>query len=104
MINLLNNAVRYSADGGKIILSVFKDEGRVIFSVKDHGSGIEPQYLSRIFEKFVQVKSKNIESLNKGVGLGLAISKEFVNAHGGDIWVKSEIGKGSEFSFSIPVN
>lgn len=103
MINLLNNAVRYSADGGKIILSVRKDEGKVIFTVKDHGSGIEPQYLSRIFEKFVQVKSKNIESLNKGVGLGLAISKEFVNAHGGDIWVKSEIGKGSEFSFSIPV-
>lgn len=103
MINLLNNAVRYSADGGQIILKVHKDTGKVIFSVKDHGSGIEPQYLSRIFEKFVQVKSRNIESINKGVGLGLAISKEFVNAHGGDIWVKSEIGKGSEFSFSIPV-
>ncbi|MEO8514593.1 MAG: ATP-binding protein [Ignavibacteria bacterium] len=103
MINLLNNAVRYSIDGGKIILSVKKDEKKVIFSVKDFGAGIEPQYLSRIFEKFVQVKSKNIESLNKGVGLGLAISKEFVNAHGGDIWVKSEIGKGSEFSFSIPI-
>ncbi len=104
MINLLNNAVRYSADSGQIILKVRKDTGKVIFSVKDHGSGIEPQYLSRIFEKFVQVKSRNIESINKGVGLGLAISKEFVNAHGGDIWVKSEIGEGSEFSFSIPVN
>ncbi len=103
MINLLNNAVRYSTDGGQIILKVHKDTGKVIFSVKDHGSGIEPQYLSRIFEKFVQVKSRNIESINKGVGLGLAISKEFVNAHGGDIWVKSEIGKGSEFRFSIPV-
>jgi len=103
MINLLNNAVRYSNEGGKIILSVKNEEAKVIFSVKDFGSGIEPQYLSRIFEKFVQVKAKNIESLNKGVGLGLAISKEFVNAHGGDIWVKSETGKGSEFSFSIPV-
>jgi NtrC-family two-component system sensor histidine kinase KinB len=103
MINLLNNAVRYSVDGGKIILSVKKENNKVIFSVRDFGAGIEPQYLSRIFEKFVQVKSKNIESLNKGVGLGLAISKEFVNAHGGDIWVKSETGKGSEFSFSIPV-
>ncbi|HWA06523.1 MAG TPA: ATP-binding protein, partial [Ignavibacteria bacterium] len=97
------NAVRYSAEGGKIVLSARKDADKVIFSVKDYGSGIEPQYLSRIFEKFVQVKSRNIESINKGVGLGLAISKEFVNAHGGDIWVKSEIGKGSEFSFSIPV-
>ena len=103
MINLLNNAVRYSNEGGKIILSVKNEDTKVIFSVKDFGAGIEPQYLSRIFEKFVQVKAKNIESLNKGVGLGLAISKEFVNAHGGDIWVKSEIGKGSEFSFSIPV-
>jgi PAS domain S-box-containing protein len=103
MINLLNNAVRYSIDGGKIILSVKKDNNKVIFTVKDFGAGIEPQYLSRIFEKFVQVKSRNIESINKGVGLGLAISKEFVNAHGGDIWVKSETGKGSEFSFSIPV-
>ncbi|MBL8016722.1 MAG: hypothetical protein JNK43_05575, partial [Ignavibacteria bacterium] len=48
-------------------------------------------------------KSKNVESLNRGVGLGLAISKEFVNAHGGEIWVKSETGKGSQFSFSLPV-
>ncbi len=103
MINLLNNAVRYSNDGGRIDLKVRKDGEKVIFTVKDYGAGIEPQYISRIFEKFVQVRSKNIESLNKGVGLGLAISKEFVNAHGGDIWVKSEIGKGSEFSFSIPV-
>lgn len=103
MINLLNNAVRYSADGGKIILKVSNDGKKIVFSVKDYGAGIEPQYLSRIFEKFVQVKSRNIENQNNGVGLGLAISKEFVNAHGGDIWVKSEIGKGSEFSFSIPV-
>lgn len=103
LINLLNNAVRYSPENSKILLSVKKDTGRIIFTVKDYGSGIEPQYLSRIFEKFVQVKSKNVESLNRGVGLGLAISKEFVNAHGGEIWVKSEVGKGSEFSFSLPV-
>ena len=104
LINLLNNAVRYSPENAKIQLGVKRDSDRIIFSVKDHGSGIEPQYLSRIFEKFVQVKSKNIESINRGVGLGLAISKEFVNAHGGEIWVKSEVGKGSEFSFSLPVN
>jgi PAS domain S-box-containing protein len=103
LINLLNNAVRYSAEGAVILLNVKRDENRIIFSVKDHGTGIEPQYLSRIFGKFVQVKSKNVESLNRGVGLGLAISKEFVNAHGGEIWVKSEPGKGSEFSFSLPV-
>ncbi len=102
LINLLNNAVRYSKESSKIDIKVFKDPGRVIFSVKDYGAGIEPQYVSRIFDKFVQVSSKNLESKNRGVGLGLAISKEFVNAHGGDIWVKSELGKGSEFFFSIP--
>lgn len=103
LINLLNNAVRYSPENARIVLSVKKDSDKIVFSVKDHGSGIEPQYLSRIFEKFVQVKSKNLEILNRGVGLGLAISKEFVNAHGGEIWVKSEVGKGSEFSFSLPI-
>jgi len=103
LINLLNNAVRYSEDNSRIILTVKRENSKIIFSVKDSGSGIEPRYLSRIFEKFVQVRSKNIESLSKGVGLGLAISKEFVNAHGGEIWVKSELGKGSEFSFSIPI-
>jgi signal transduction histidine kinase len=103
LINLLNNAVRYSRPNSKILLSAVLKNESVIFSVKDFGSGIEPQYLKRIFEKFAQVKQKNIENLNKGVGLGLAISKEFVNAHGGEIWVKSEIGKGSEFSFSLPV-
>jgi two-component system, NtrC family, sensor histidine kinase KinB len=102
LINLLNNAVRYSKEGSNIDIKVKKDPGRVIFSVKDYGTGIEPQYLTRIFDKFVQVSSGNMESRNRGVGLGLAISKEFVNAHGGDIWVKSELGIGSEFFFSIP--
>jgi len=104
LINLLNNAVRYSPEGAAIQLKVKRVDKKIVFSVKDHGTGIEPQYISRIFEKFVQVKTKNVESLNRGVGLGLAISKEFVNAHGGEIWVKSEVGKGSEFSFSLPVN
>ena len=104
LINLLNNAVRYSPEGAAIQLKVKRVDNKIVFSVKDHGAGIEPQYISRIFEKFVQVKTKNVESLNRGVGLGLAISKEFVNAHGGEIWVKSEVGKGSEFSFSLPVN
>lgn len=103
LINLLNNAVRYSKENGSIILTVKKINNSLQFSVKDFGAGIEPQYVNKIFSKFVQVGSKNVESLSKGVGLGLAISKEFVNAHGGEIWVKSELGKGSEFFFSIPV-
>lgn len=103
LINLLNNAVRYSNESSKIILTVSRADNKVQFSVKDFGAGIEPQYVSKIFNKFVQVGAKNVESLNKGVGLGLAISKEFVNAHGGEIWVKSEIDKGSEFCFTLPI-
>lgn len=103
LINLLNNAVRYSKENDKIILKIKMTENKVQFSVKDNGKGIEPQYISKIFSKFVQVDAKNIENLNKGVGLGLAISKEFVNAHGGDIWVKSELDKGSEFYFTLPI-
>lgn len=102
LINLLNNAVRYSKESSRIILNVKNKDNKIEFSVKDFGTGIEPQYVNKIFSKFVQVGSKNIESLSKGVGLGLAISKEFVNAHGGDIWVKSEIGIGSEFYFTLP--
>jgi PAS domain S-box-containing protein len=103
LINLLNNALRYSQDNSDIDLKVVKDNSNLIFSVRDHGLGIEPQHINKIFDKFVQLGGKNIENQKKGVGLGLAISKEFVNAHKGNIWVKSEPGKGSEFSFSIPV-
>lgn len=101
LINLLNNAVRYSRESGKIILEVKKVKDNLLFSVKDFGKGIEPNFVDKIFDKFVQVDSKKSESY-KGVGLGLAISKEFVTAHGGEINVKSEPGIGSEFYFSIP--
>lgn len=101
LINLLNNAVRYSRESGKIILEVKKQNNELLFSVKDFGKGIEPNFIDKIFDKFVQVDSKKEESY-RGVGLGLAISKEFVTAHGGKINVKSEPGKGSEFYFTIP--
>jgi len=103
IINLLNNAIRYSQDGGRIDFKVWHEGNKILFCVRDFGIGIEPQTLSKVFEKFVQLKEKNLESHAKGVGLGLAISKEFVNAHGGEIWVKSEPGKGSEFYFSLPL-
>lgn len=104
LINLLNNALRYSFEGSKIELNVKRDNGFILFSVKDFGEGIAPQSLNRIFDKFVQLGAKNLENQKKGVGLGLAISKEFVNAHNGKIWVKSEPGRGSEFCFTLPVS
>jgi len=100
LINLLNNALRYSLENSEIDINIKRNDGNILFSVKDYGTGIEPQHIGKIFDKFVQLGGKNIE---KGLGLGLAISKEFVTAHKGNIWVKSEPGKDSEFFFTIPV-
>ena len=72
----------------------------IIFSVKDFGPGIDKRYQPRLFERYFQVPG----SKEKGTGLGLAISKEFVEAQKGKIWVESEIGKGSTFYFSLPLN
>ncbi|MBP9192644.1 MAG: hypothetical protein KBF96_08855 [Ignavibacteria bacterium] len=65
---------------------------------------MDPKFIDSIFDKFFQFGSKNIENTGKGVGLGLAISKEFVNAHRGELKVKSELGSGSEFYFTIPIH
>lgn len=98
LVNLLTNAIRYTAENGKVVLKCEKQNGYVKFSVEDFGPGIEKQYLTRLFEKFFQVPGSA-----SGTGLGLAISKEFIEAQGGSIMVESEIGKGSIFSFLLPV-
>lgn len=103
IINLLNNAVRYSKQEGEIKFNVIKENNFIKFSIKDNGVGIKPEYIDKIFQKFVQVNKANLESQYKGVGLGLAIAKEFIEAHKGEIYVKSEYGKGSEFVFTLPV-
>jgi PAS domain S-box-containing protein len=103
IINLLNNAVRFTKEGGEVKLTVSRDNGYVKFSIKDNGIGIKPEYINKIFNKFVQVNKSNLESQYKGVGLGLAIAKEFIEAHKGKISVVSEYGRGSEFAFTLPV-
>lgn len=103
IINLLNNAVRYSGEGGVISLSVSRENDYIKFSIKDNGVGIKPEFLDKIFRKFVQVDKSNSTGQFKGVGLGLAIAKEFIEAHKGNIFVKSEYGKGSEFAFTLPL-
>ena len=102
LINLLNNAVRYSQQKGNVKFIVSKENNFIKFVIKDNGVGIKPEYIDKIFQKFVQVDKSNIESQYKGVGLGLAIAKEFIEAHKGMIRVKSEYGKGSEFIFTLP--
>ncbi len=96
LVNFLTNAIRYSPENGKVIVSSENKNGKVQFSVEDNGPGIEEKYLNRIFEKFFQVPGTP-----SGTGLGLAISKEFIEAQGGTIQVESEIGRGSVFSFQL---
>lgn len=96
LVNLLTNAIRYSPENGKVILSCSSVDGKIHFAVKDAGPGIEQKYIDRLFEKYFQVPGSP-----SGTGLGLAISKEFIEAQGGKIGVDSEIGKGSNFSFQL---
>ncbi|NOT73563.1 MAG: HAMP domain-containing protein [Cyclobacteriaceae bacterium] len=99
LVNLLTNAIRYSPENGEVKLTCHQLVDTVVFSVKDFGPGIEKRYVTRLFEKFFQVPGSP-----SGSGLGLAISKEFIEAQGGRIEVESEPGKGSIFSFSLPVD
>lgn len=99
LVNLLTNAIRYSHEKNKIVIEVKRGEGKVLFSVRDFGQGIESKYKDKIFMRYFQVPG----SAKTGTGLGLAISKEFIEAQGGEIGVKSEIGEGSEFTFSLHV-
>ncbi|MBX2897394.1 MAG: HAMP domain-containing protein [Cyclobacteriaceae bacterium] len=97
LINLLTNALRYSPENGKIIITLEKKENHIYISVQDFGQGIEEKYQSRIFDKFFQ-----IPGTSKGTGLGLAISKEFVEAQGGLISLQSKYGYGSVFTIGLP--
>ncbi len=97
--NLVGNAVKFTPAGGVITLSAARAYGKVQCSVTDTGPGIPPAQIQRLFGKFWQAKRGD----GRGVGLGLAIAKGIVEAHGGTINVESELGKGSVFSFSLPV-
>ncbi len=100
LTNLISNSLRYTDPGGYIRLSAEQAGPQISISVTDNGAGIPYEYQSRIFDKFVQVST---EKALGGSGLGLAICKEIVRAHGGTIWVDSQPGKGSTFTFTVPV-
>lgn len=97
--NFLTNAIKYSYTNGSIEVKASTQNGNVLFSVQDNGTGINKEYVPRLFERYFQVPGTK----EKGTGLGLAISKEFVEAQEGIIKVDSEIGKGSTFSFHLPI-
>ena len=99
LLNLLSNAVKFT-EKGSVTLSAKRKDGHILFSVMDTGKGIAPELQAQIFEPFVQTLDgvKHAE----GTGLGLPITKSLVEAHGGSIWLESEVGEGSSFFFTLP--
>ncbi len=102
LFNLLNNAARFTERGG-VTVSVRRQGEEVVFAVADTGIGIAPEDIPRIFEEFRQLDGST-RRRQGGAGLGLAISKRFVEMHGGRIWAESQVGQGSTFYFSLPLN
>ena len=102
VLNLLSNAVKFTPDGGWIGITSRTTDGQLEVSVKDTGIGIPPEDQAAVFEEFRQVGQRSDRS-REGTGLGLTLAKRFVELHGGRIWVESEVGKGSTFSFAIPL-
>jgi signal transduction histidine kinase len=100
IFNLLSNAVKFTPTGGSVDVSATKGNGEVTVSVADTGPGIAAEDLDRIFEEFQQTEAGARQ--REGTGLGLALSKRFVEMHGGRIWCDSELGKGSTFRFTLP--
>jgi signal transduction histidine kinase len=102
LTNLLNNAIKYSPEGGEITLSSSSCGGSLTISVRDPGVGIPPRELDKIFDRFHRVEGDLARRVS-GTGLGLAICRGLVEAHGGRIWAESEAGVGSTFSFTLPI-
>ena len=98
--NLVSNALRYVDAGGQISVSAEQAGDWVHVHVADDGKGIPEEYHARVFDKFIQVDGA---AGTGGTGLGLAISREIVRAHRGAIWVDSSVGRGSTFTFTLPV-
>ena len=101
LLNLLSNALKFTPEGGRIDVRAAPQDGVAEIAVADTGVGIAPEDQEAVFEEFRQVGTadKKVE----GTGLGLALSRKFIELHGGRIWVKSQVGQGSTFTFTLPV-
>jgi signal transduction histidine kinase len=103
LLNLLTNAVKFTPDGGQINVSARKEDSHALIAVRDTGIGIAPEDQAAVFEEFRQV-GHDYTRKQEGTGLGLALTRKFVELHGGKIWVESEPGEGSTFTFTIPLH
>jgi signal transduction histidine kinase len=101
LVNLVSNAIKFTSRGGRVTMRAAREDGHVRISVSDTGVGIAPEDVKRLFDKYEQARSRATRG-EKGTGLGLYITKQLVELHGGEIKVDSEVGKGSTFSFTIP--
>ena len=99
--NLISNAVKFTKQGGEVVFSAVKEQNEIIFSVTDKGVGISKNDIEKLF-RIDQIFSTKGTNNEKGTGLGLILCKEFIEKHGGKIWVESEVGKGSVFKFILP--
>jgi signal transduction histidine kinase len=98
--NLVRNAIKFTPAGGEVEVHAVRRGSSVVFSVRDTGRGIAPAAQARVFDRYWHSRG---DATTRGTGLGLSISKGIVEAHGGRIWVESEEGKGSTFSFTLPL-
>lgn len=101
LTNLTNNAIKYSPEGGKVTISATRYGERVRMCVSDQGMGIPKEHLPKVFDRFHRVDNRDTRRVG-GTGIGLYLVKHLVEAHGGKIWVDSEVGKGSKFIFELP--
>ena len=102
--NLAHNAIKFTGPRGAVTIGAEARPGGVAICVRDTGIGIEPEDLPRVFERFYKVDKARAASGEGGTGLGLAVAKHLVRAHGGDIWAESTPGRGSTFCFSLPTH
>ena len=102
LVNLIDNAIKYTPAGSLINVSAARANDFLTVCVADNGPGIAAEHLPRIFERFYRVDKARSRELG-GTGLGLAIVKHIIQAHGGRVWVESELEKGSRFYFSLPL-
>jgi signal transduction histidine kinase len=100
LVNLASNAIKYSSPESDVLIRAESNDAEVIVSIADRGIGVHPEDISHLFERFYRAKGARKA---EGLGLGLFITRLLVEAHGGRLWVESELGKGSVFYFTLPL-